>query len=73
MGVITSMIHAGQGCAMHTRLLLPERLLDAYVEGASESLSTSRSATRGEPDTGHGPLIREQQRLTVEELRAVGA
>src|ERR1700722_18315781 len=38
-GVLTSMIHAGQGCAIHTRLLLPEHLLDAYVEGARQSLS----------------------------------
>ena len=29
-GVVT---HCGQGCVIHTRLLLPERMLDAYKEG----------------------------------------
>ena len=27
------LMHCGQGCVLHTRVLLPERLLDAYKEG----------------------------------------
>jgi aldehyde dehydrogenase (NAD+) len=66
MGVVTSMIHAGQGCAIHTRLLLPEHLLDAYVEGAKNSLSYLKIGDPRESDTLIGPLIREQQRQRVE-------
>ena len=66
MGILTSMIHAGQGCALHTRLLLPERFLDAYVEGARKSLSWLKVGDPREAGTLIGPLIREQQRLRVE-------
>jgi aldehyde dehydrogenase (NAD+) len=66
MGIITSMIHAGQGCALQTRLLLPEHLLDAYVEGAKNSLSFLKVGDPRESDTLIGPLIREQQRQRVE-------
>jgi aldehyde dehydrogenase (NAD+) len=66
IGIITSMIHAGQGCALHTRLLLPEHLLDAYVEGAKSSAAALKLGDPREPDTIIGPLIREEQRLRVE-------
>jgi aldehyde dehydrogenase (NAD+) len=66
MGIITSMIHAGQGCAIQTRMLLPEHLLDAYVEGAKASASSLKVGDPREPDTLIGPLIREQQRARVE-------
>ncbi|MCW2652694.1 MAG: aldehyde dehydrogenase [Mycobacterium sp.] len=66
MGVLTSMIHAGQGCALQTRVLLPEHLLDAYVQGATNSLSSLKVGDPREPDTLIGPLIREQQRQRVE-------
>jgi aldehyde dehydrogenase (NAD+) len=66
MGIITSMIHAGRGCAIQTRLLLPEHLLDAYVEGAKYSAASLKVGDPREPDTMIGPLIREQQRARVE-------
>jgi aldehyde dehydrogenase (NAD+) len=66
MGIVTNMIHAGQGCAIHTRLLLPEHLLEAYVEGAKNSLSYLKIGDPRESDTVIGPLIREQQRKRVE-------
>ncbi|MDQ1625925.1 MAG: aldehyde dehydrogenase [Actinomycetota bacterium] len=66
MGIITSMIHAGRGCAIQTRLLLPEHLLDAYVEGAKYSAASLKVGDLREPDTMIGPLIREQQRARVE-------
>ncbi|MCW2914503.1 MAG: aldehyde dehydrogenase [Actinomycetia bacterium] len=67
MGVMTSMVHAGQGCAIQTRVLLPEHLLDAYVEGARNSLSYLKVGDPREKDTFIGPLIREQQRERVED------
>jgi acyl-CoA reductase-like NAD-dependent aldehyde dehydrogenase len=66
MGILTSMIHAGQGCALHTRVLLPEHLLDAYVQGATTSLPSLKVGDPREPDTVIGPLIRERQRQRVE-------
>ncbi|MDT5275570.1 MAG: aldehyde dehydrogenase [Mycobacterium sp.] len=66
MGILTSMIHAGQGCALHTRVLLPEHLLDAYVQGATNSLPSLKVGDPREPDTVIGPLIRERQRQRVE-------
>jgi acyl-CoA reductase-like NAD-dependent aldehyde dehydrogenase len=66
MGILTSMIHAGQGCALHTRVLLPEHLLDAYVQGATTSASSLKVGDPREPDTVIGPLIRERQRQRVE-------
>jgi aldehyde dehydrogenase (NAD+) len=58
--------HCGQGCALQTRLLLPEHLLDAYREGVE---ATYPAITIGDPRdeaTVLGPLIREQQRERVE-------
>ena len=64
--------HCGQGCVLHTRVLLPERLLDAYKEG----LDAMRPLiTIGDPrneSTVLGPLIREQQRERVEGYVASG-
>jgi len=58
--------HCGQGCVLHTRVLLPERLLDAYKEGLE---AIRPMITIGDPrdeTTVLGPLIREQQRVRVE-------
>ena len=67
------LMHCGQGCVLHTRLLLPEHLLDAYKEG----LDAMRPLiTIGDPrneSTVSGPLIREQQRRARRGLRGVGA
>lgn len=60
------MIHAGQGCAIQTRMLLPEHLLHAYVDGAKKSASSLKVGNPQEPDTLIGPLIRKQQRARVE-------
>ncbi|MCU1463727.1 MAG: aldehyde dehydrogenase [Acidimicrobiales bacterium] len=68
-GVLT---HCGQGCVLGTRLLLPERLLDAYRQGLVDA---ARSVKIGDPrdqDTVLGPLIREQQRERVEGYVASG-
>src|SRR5260370_35492818 len=66
MGVMMNMVHAGQGCALQTRTLLPEAMLDAFVEGARDSLSYLKVGDPREADTMIGPLIREQQRVRVE-------
>jgi aldehyde dehydrogenase (NAD+) len=66
MGIMMNMIHAGQGCALQTRTLLPEHMLDAFVEGARNSLAYLKVGDPRETGTMIGPLIREQQRVRVE-------
>jgi len=64
--------HCGQGCVLHTRVLLPERLLDSYKEGVD---AVRPLITIGDPrneSTVLGPLIREQQRQRVEGYVASG-
>jgi aldehyde dehydrogenase (NAD+) len=66
------LMHCGQGCVLHTRVLLPERLLEAYKEGLE---AVRPLITIGDPRneaTVLGPLIREQQRQRVEGYVASG-
>ena len=66
------LMHCGQGCVIHTRLVLPEHLLDAYKEGLE---AMRPMITIGDPrsdSTVLGPLIREQQRARVEGYVASG-
>jgi aldehyde dehydrogenase (NAD+) len=58
--------HCGQGCAIPTRLLLPEHLLDAYREGVAAMAPRIKIGDPTDPSTVLGPLIREQQRERVE-------
>jgi aldehyde dehydrogenase (NAD+) len=62
-GVVT---HCGQGCVIHTRLLLPERMLDAYTDGVKAAAAAIKIGNPRDPQTTLGPLIREQQRARVE-------
>ncbi len=58
-------VHAGQGCAMQTRVLLPR---DRYEEGAELLLAGLSGITYGDPnDPGNlmGPLISAKQRDRV--------
>ncbi|HEY7107519.1 MAG TPA: aldehyde dehydrogenase family protein [Acidimicrobiia bacterium] len=64
--------HCGQGCAIPTRLLLPERLLDAYKEGVGAMAPAITIGDPRDPSTVLGPLIREQQRARVEGYVASG-
>jgi aldehyde dehydrogenase (NAD+) len=58
--------HCGQGCAIRTRLLVPERLLDAYREGLEAMRPMITVGDPRDETTVVGPLIREQQRERVE-------
>src|SRR5580698_5064137 len=67
--------HAGQGCAIPTRMVVPRAQHDAIVEQVAAGL---RSVAYGDPaDSGNymGPLISERQRDKVDGLvqRAVAA
>jgi acyl-CoA reductase-like NAD-dependent aldehyde dehydrogenase len=58
--------HAGQGCAITTRLLVPRRHHDALVEAVKGVLTGMvRVGDPNDPKTAMGPLITEQQRDKV--------
>jgi len=66
IGLGAVLVHCGQGCALQTRLLLPEHLLDAYKEGLEAMLPMIKIGDPRDESTVLGPLIREQQRERVE-------
>lgn len=60
------LMHCGQGCVLNTRLLLPERLLDAYKSGLDAAATQVTIGDPRDPSTVLGPLIRQQQLERVE-------
>jgi aldehyde dehydrogenase (NAD+) len=58
--------HCGQGCVIQTRLLLPEHLLDAYIDGVQRAATLVTIGDPRDRATTLGPLIRERQRQRVE-------
>ena len=67
--------HAGQGCAITTRLLVPRTHQDGSSGWSKNYLSMVRYGDPAEPDTYMGPLISETQRDKVDGIvqRAVAA
>lgn len=64
--------HAGQGCALHTRILVHESLHDDLVARIVGTLGFISVGDPADPATMMGPLIREVQRERVEALIASG-
>ncbi len=58
--------HAGQGCAITTRLLVPRRLFDEAVDQTATTLTGLAAGDPLDPGTVCGPLISERQRDRVE-------
>jgi len=65
-------IHAGQGCALPTRILADRSVYDEVVEGMSAALSRVTVGDPTDKKTMMGPLIREAQRERVERYVATG-
>ncbi|MRH85895.1 aldehyde dehydrogenase [Nocardia sp. SYP-A9097] len=59
-------VHAGQGCAISTRLLVPREKYDEAAEIAKRTLGGIKAGDPDKPGTVCGPLISEQQRARVE-------
>lgn len=59
------LVHCGQGCALQTRLLMPEHLMDAYLDGVKAAAGHIVVGDPRDPKTVLGPLIRERQRERV--------
>jgi acyl-CoA reductase-like NAD-dependent aldehyde dehydrogenase len=67
--------HAGQGCALTSRLLVPRAHHDAIVEQVAVAMGRVRYGDPTDPKTFMGPLISERQRDKVDGMvqRAVAA
>ncbi|SDD02069.1 aldehyde dehydrogenase [Rhodococcus tukisamuensis] len=59
-------MHAGQGCALTTRLLVPRARYDEAVAATAKTMSGIRPADPTNPGTVCGPLISASQRDRVE-------
>ena len=71
--MITS--HAGQGCAITSRMLVPRKHHDEIVELVKQNLAMVTFGDPADPGTYMGPLISEKQRDKVDAMvkRAVAA
>ena len=67
--------HAGQGCAITTRMLVPRKHHDEIVEKIKNNLGVINYGDPSDPNTYMGPLISEKQRDKVDGMvkRAVDA
>lgn len=67
--------HAGQGCALTSRLLVPKTHHDQIVELIAQHFANVRHGDPADPKTYMGPLINERQREKVDGMvqRAVAA
>jgi aldehyde dehydrogenase (NAD+) len=65
-------IHAGQGCALPTRILADRSIYDELVDKLQVALARVRVGDPIDPKTMMGPLIREAQRERVERYVAAG-
>jgi acyl-CoA reductase-like NAD-dependent aldehyde dehydrogenase len=67
--------HAGQGCALTSRLVVPREHHDAIVEQVAAGLARVTVGDPADPKTYMGPLISERQRDKVDGMvqRAVAA
>lgn len=67
--------HAGQGCALTSRLLVPRKHKDEIVELVKNNFGLVRLGDPADPSTYMGPLISEKQRDKVDGMvkRAVEA
>ncbi|GAA5092357.1 aldehyde dehydrogenase [Nocardia iowensis] len=59
-------VHAGQGCAITTRLLVPRAAYAEAVQAAAATLAGIRPGDPADPRTVCGPLISARQRARVE-------
>jgi aldehyde dehydrogenase (NAD+) len=65
--------HAGQGCAMCTRVLIPASMHDDYVARVAGFVSSFISiGNPADPSVMLGPVIREERREKIEEYIASG-
>jgi len=66
VAAFTVCVHAGQGCAITTRLVVPRAHFDEAVDAAASALAKLPAGDPTDPGTICGPLINARQRDRVE-------
>ena len=66
MSAFTASMHAGQGCAITTRLVVPRARYDEAVEAAAATMAGLAPGDPNNPGTICGPVISERQRDRVQ-------
>lgn len=62
MSAFTASLHAGQGCALTTRLVVPRARYDEAVEAAAATMAGLKPGEPNDAGTICGPVISERQR-----------
>lgn len=66
MAAFTASMHAGQGCAITTRLVVPRATYDQAVEAAAATMAGLTPGDPTNPGTVCGPVISARQRERIE-------
>ena len=66
MSAFTASMHAGQGCAITTRLVVPRARYDEAVEAAAATMAGLRPGDPNDAGTICGPVISERQRDRIQ-------
>ena len=66
VAAFTASVHAGQGCAITTRLVVPRSRYDDAVAAAAATMSGIRAGDPTKPGTICGPVISARQRDRVQ-------
>ena len=66
LAAFTACTHAGQGCAITTRLLVPRDRHDEIVEAAASTMAALAAGDPNDPGTICGPVISARQRDRIE-------
>ncbi|MCW2690901.1 MAG: aldehyde dehydrogenase [Mycobacterium sp.] len=66
VAAFTVAMHAGQGCAITTRLVVPRAHYDDAVAAAAKTMGSLKAGDPTDPGTYCGPLISERQRDRVQ-------
>jgi aldehyde dehydrogenase (NAD+) len=68
--MIIAIAHAGQGCALGTRLFVPEASKAQVLEAAAALMGKLKVGPANDPDTQTGPVISAAQRARCEHFTA---
>lgn len=71
-GCIGAVMHAGQGCALATRMLVPRSLYEQAVEAATATFGALTVGNPADPNTFVGPLVSAKQHERVLDYIRVG-
>ncbi len=66
LAAFTACTHAGQGCAITTRLVVPRHLHDEVVEATAATMAALGAGDPSDPGTICGPVISARQRDRIE-------